>query len=759
MKINLLPRFAQHFSVVIVLFALSLMFTWNGVLTASSRLMDIVLLGVFLGAWVVARWKYASTFPKTVLDIPILLWGVAFILSFVVNHEVWRRSLIGIWFCGLYILVWYVLHDLHGRALIRRVHWVNALIIALAFFDLMGLFQTREWWAEIPRILSREIAFSLPRPVSIFGNPNSFGAVLVLLLPVVLSQLERQKGIQRFLLILLFVLTGVLLILTYSRGAWIGAVVSCGVYVVLWLYRQQLYSWSRLKAKIGLPKLALAGGVLLIGVVGGGLFLARSLDEGGRGTDLRAYIYDTALITFAEQPLTGSGIFTFGRALAEFNSSPPLQPHSHAHNLPLQVGAELGIFGILALLATGGAITFWVVRQLRASSIPQRELILICGGFAGLVGYFVHHLFDMPSMMPAIAITALLTACITVMPHEPVWRKPKISKALSVLTMVLTCFVLVTGIYSTVIYVQYYDIVSRSTQGDYLHAAQEIEFITTADPNHPTYIQQQGMMYAIAHAEQSADVLPEAASAFERYLELEPYYAYGWANYAALLSAQGDAEGALMAISRAVELAARDPIMALRAGDYAVTAGLPDRAREFYQQALELSPALVLLAEWTDDPAREGLQADFDETLVRPVQLLIEGDPSQTLQELETFTPSFATYAIEALAQAELGNLPEASRLFALVRDQQSENDQVWAWLIQARLAQLQGDDAEAERALAEASSLLHLGVLGRDWPYGENINYIEFLSLSLPRQFVPQLDYISANPVALALESWLIQR
>jgi O-antigen ligase len=50
------------------------------------------------------------------------------------------------------------------------------------------------------------------------------------------------------------------------------------------------------------------------------LVLLQSLSAAGRTADLRTYIYDAAITMFTEKPVTGYGLFTFGRGLMRLAS-------------------------------------------------------------------------------------------------------------------------------------------------------------------------------------------------------------------------------------------------------------------------------------------------------------------------------------------------------------------------------------------------------------------------------------------------------
>ena len=151
----------------------------------------------------------------------------------------------------------------------------------------------------------------------------------------------------------------------------------------------------------------------LLAATGGAVVLINSLSIGGRGLDLRTWLYETAMQMFAQRPLTGNGLFTFGAGLSRLNSLPPLEPHSHAHNVILQVAAELGVVGLIALALTAWAALHALLRAIRRPVDPITVM-----GIAAFAGFATHQMFDLPAMMPTIALAALIALLLAVTPGE-----------------------------------------------------------------------------------------------------------------------------------------------------------------------------------------------------------------------------------------------------------------------------------------------------------------------------------------------------
>lgn len=471
---SLLPRAAL---ILLLTYMVNVGGTYTGILLPQLRLQGVIVLGIGVAAWLLARWrKRGSRWHRTALDLAILLWIVAFTLSLLANAEAWRRIVMGLWFIGVYIGVWYVLHDALANRLIARDMLVDALLFAGLIVLLLGYVQMQGWVRDtLPLILAEEAPFSLPRPVSTLGNPNTLAAVLVIMLPLSIGRaLAASKSIPRFAMTIYSLATFILLVATYSRGGWVGGAAGLAALALWLLAERNLLSPRRWRGWLMTQKPNFRLGVLagaataLTALIGAAIFFLGSFSVGGRTLDLRTFIYDTALTMFAEKPLAGHGLFTFGGGLARLNSTPPTEPHSHAHSIPLQVAAELGIVGLAAL-----ALTLWgIYRGIRTnlssletdgvsvgahsraplqsgtsqsisqpddvgarralplhnpSTKDQLERLTLISATAVFVSFGVHHLLDLPAMSPAVMGMALVALVVAVAPVTPQPVEPSIS--------------------------------------------------------------------------------------------------------------------------------------------------------------------------------------------------------------------------------------------------------------------------------------------------------------------------------------------
>lgn len=528
--------------------------TFNGLLAIPSlRIITLICLFLLAGIWLIVRIRHSWRWQRTAFDVPILLGVLAIIISMSANPDTLHRSADAVWFLSLYVLIWYTLTDAITNGL-KREMLVEAVLIAGFILVLFG-------YVQVAAQLGTSAA-SLPRPVSLAGNPNAFGAILLIWLPLALGAAQQSKIriIQRMLWVYAGLIV-VLLGLTFSRGAWLGGIASLFVYTLLqlqvrgWLRPDTLRDRWRLLSgsQRRVVYLFLLAALLLIVVVG--IVIISSFTSSARSLDLRLYLWDAALQLFQQKPLIGNGIFTFGYYLPLFDSIPPGQPHSHAHNLVLLIAAEIGIFGLMAL-GVLIAVAFVSLRHFLGDDSPARPWRI--AAFASVVGAAVHHLLDVPAMMPAVALMVVVVFVIAFAPEGGVAEVRHHFSFAGTAVSVGWLFLIGTGLIVGTRYQTYYDALSAYASGELppAEAAHALQPLIDMDPSQPAYYLQQGYLFGLAAVNDPA-VLDAARSAYIHYTELEPNHAVGWANLAALHWQAGDTDAARAAIDEAVALAPR----------------------------------------------------------------------------------------------------------------------------------------------------------------------------------------------------------
>ncbi len=526
------PR-ALAVTTVVLLYTIMLGATYNGILTPMFKTFNVVLIGGGLIGWWIARRRW--NWYRSPLDGAILLWIAAFALSLLANLDSWRRIALGLWYMGLYIILWYALFDALANRTLRRDTLIDGLLIVGALIVGIGWFQF---------INALEAGFV--RPVSTFGNSNALAAFLVLIIPFIFERIGSRNPITRLSLTLYGLTTILLLLLTFSRGALIALAAIVAARIALFAYEHHLHQVKARRVYLATlsqnTKIALvvSGLTLIIAGVGITLFLIATLSIGGRTLEFRTFLYDTAIRLTVEQPITGTGLFTFGGGLSRLYSIPPREPHAHAHNLFLGVSAELGIIGLIALFLTMWFIMRAARRNLNA--LEAREKRPLRAGIIALIAFGVHQLLDLPAITPAIFIVLLVILAVTITPPDPFrWRGITIRAALAVGAVAL----LTTGVFGAATYQAYINIMSGVNEGNAGERAVALDAVIMLDPSMPVYHQQQGYLYAVAENYLSA------VTSFTRYTQLAPEYVSGWANLAAVYDALDDQTNALLMIERA----------------------------------------------------------------------------------------------------------------------------------------------------------------------------------------------------------------
>ncbi len=253
-----------------------------------------------------------------------------------------------------------------------------------------------------------------PRVRGTFGSPNNLALVLERAAPVALALAlaagtstlvgarccwgwGRVASTRGFWLLALAVLLAVL-ILTWSRGAWLGALVGLAVAArPLWAQ----VGFRRRIVAVAFSLAALAGIVLVTGVER----IGQLLRIGDSGAVSRLAIWDSAWRMGRDNWLFGVGPDNF---LTHYRDH--MRPEawrepniSHPHNLVLDAWVSLGLIGLLALVAV--LVLFWRDwRRIRGEGDGGSDPLAF--GLAGaMAAALTHGLVDHAYFLPELAAT------------------------------------------------------------------------------------------------------------------------------------------------------------------------------------------------------------------------------------------------------------------------------------------------------------------------------------------------------------------
>ena len=276
-----------------------------------------------------------------------------------------------------------------------------------------------------------------------------------------------------------------------------------------------------------------------------------SLLEGSRGFNInssniqaRFHLWEVALNIIQGNPLFGSGLGTFGQNYLELrNTGISSTSAIHAHNQLLQLTAELGILGIIAL-----TLIFWQVisrnrQETGHVSVDSQIAIIALGGLFGVE--LVDAIFT-SSMIVFLFIFYL----VWLIPEHKITLMSNKGRILGSLTLAI----ILVGIgYGWNIWkITPYDrALQAAWQNDWEGASLLLETAQTRDPANPYYRHALGYSYgqvACLTGQEVNQALPYYEQSFETY----PNWGIDHANAGVLYAISGDFNNAILQMEEAV---------------------------------------------------------------------------------------------------------------------------------------------------------------------------------------------------------------
>lgn len=318
---------------------------------------------------------------------------------------------------GLAKLLSYVsVYALMRQLLASSPVWWDRIVAALLAGELITtVIGIRQIYAD-PSALARwsdsnSVAAGTVRIYSTLGNPNLLGGYLLPILPLAVVAFLRWPGRPRRLFALVTLVLGVVaLVLTYSRGAWLGMVAALGTLALLLVIRQTR-DWPLLWRRL-FPLLLLAVAtvllVLLVTQVEPLRVRVMSLVAGREDSsnNFRINVWTSVLEMIKDRPWIG-----IGPGNAAFNLIYPLyqQPKFNAlsaYSIPLELLVEAGIPGLLAGIGLVVAALRVGLSQWRSNATLALPSLAAVAVFAGLL---VQGLTDTIFFRPEVQLVALFS--------------------------------------------------------------------------------------------------------------------------------------------------------------------------------------------------------------------------------------------------------------------------------------------------------------------------------------------------------------
>ncbi|MBN2374615.1 tetratricopeptide repeat protein [bacterium] len=400
------------------------------------------LLLVLAIAWI----KKEEGLKRTPIDRPVIFFMMAAIISTVLSVHI-HSSINELIRLISYILLFYLVINLF-----ESEEKTSALFLVISisglFISLYGIYQYLFGFDHLARslevakdldpvmLITLQSRLNLGRAFSTFPTPNHLAGYLVMIIPVSLGLLLK-KAYPRLapLLIFTILINLACLFLTFSRGGWIvlaSVIFFYGIFKTKrpWIFNSQRkmnmsgadFQIKREKPRLMPVLIKLSAGIFITLIISCSILILGPKNPEGLGhvmeileknpmeiesVKIRRSHWTGALRIIGENPLTGTGMGTFGVAYPKFSQN--MEETKFAHCLPLQIGSEMGIPGLLAFLylifSLMKAVLCYSENRFSCLALPKSGMRLhqekgkMYGGYTifllmGISAYLLHNLMD-----------------------------------------------------------------------------------------------------------------------------------------------------------------------------------------------------------------------------------------------------------------------------------------------------------------------------------------------------------------------------
>ena len=285
---------------------------------------------------------------------------------------------------GRYVLLYYlVVCNLQSTEQLRKLIW--AVLCSAFFVAAYGLYQyvagfdisATQWvdGEQFPELKTRVF--------STLENPNLLAGYLVMMMALASGMaFAARSWMEKGLLFALTALCGLCLVYTYSRGAWLSVAAVVGIYG--WLYNRRIF-WIFCLLPLGL-------------LVAQDSILARLtsiLNPTDTSSTLRIALWESTIAMIMDNPFSGIGWGAYWMVYPEYDFfiNDGHTKIFHAHNMYLNIAAEIGLPGFVAFLT----VMYGHWRKARNILQETKEPWLVglsLGLLAALGGLFFNGLTD-----------------------------------------------------------------------------------------------------------------------------------------------------------------------------------------------------------------------------------------------------------------------------------------------------------------------------------------------------------------------------
>lgn len=384
-------KIAKVTGILLMLFAISVLI--------SQSLMDLfsTVLCLYLAyQWFQARkqGQLLTVTPKMGFDWLWLIWFGVAAIGFAINTPPPPETPPNFWLARLVEFKWvFILYFMVGAFRITNfkedaIKWFNGAALLCAVYGIVAYYLDLQSHPGEELRLGGIYQFSMT-------HAHVYGVVFCFLLGMVFELFPVLSKGKKTLYIAALAAIGLSVLLTYTRGVWIGATIAVIAMSFLWRIRNGFIT------SIVCALLAGALYSFVPGVKNRVDFTAKmaNAEEAKKSYDSeRIVLWKTNLMIFKDHPIFGTG---YGQnkfhlhAYYEKQGLPKDQFIGHAHNQYLHLLAGTGILGLLCYLGILGAIALLTLKAFM--KIPQADRFmkgLALGSLGGQICFVIGSLTE-----------------------------------------------------------------------------------------------------------------------------------------------------------------------------------------------------------------------------------------------------------------------------------------------------------------------------------------------------------------------------
>ncbi|MEY8304013.1 O-antigen ligase family protein [Anaerosalibacter bizertensis] len=230
------------------------------------------------------------------------------------------------------------------------------------------------------------------RVFSVFGNPNILAEYLVMITPISVAMFwSSKKMYKKFIFLITSLILVASLVLTFSRGGWLGFAI--GMLIFIFLVEKRLLL-------LLIPVALIAVNFLPSSIVNR-ITSIKNLSDSSNSYRIRLWKITLELIRDNLPIGVGFGHLPFKKIFETYTRA---MPTYHSHNTYLQVMAEMGIIGIVVLFTFIIVFYKYSIKELIKEE-DKWVKTMTAGIISGLGAIFVHGVVENIFYMPKIITT------------------------------------------------------------------------------------------------------------------------------------------------------------------------------------------------------------------------------------------------------------------------------------------------------------------------------------------------------------------